>query len=258
MTPNRRNIAYAVLVAFQALCLPARAEIPDTAITQARKALADLDALARVTRATGEMPRLSTPGAANIFARLWDVKGILGNPPYSGNDLPVLIDIGALEAAVGKSYLLFSPDPAKVPDTAANTAEYQDEFVGATVFMLAQTSASIAAGEDFFGRLKPRERTEPRRQGIRQMQAGVVELFAGANVVMAQPALRDENRHKLASAIVAHGSAIALGLTMDDRVAIAASLKATMGRVDPATKDSLRTAIMAISKQQCGELCRLK
>jgi len=59
-----------------------------------------VDALARQTRAQGDLPRWLNPEHAKVLARFWNVETTFGTPPYRSSDVPALIAISGRAAVV--------------------------------------------------------------------------------------------------------------------------------------------------------------
>lgn len=121
---------------------------------EAVSAFQAVDALARETRAAGDLPRWSNPGHAKVLGRFWDIKATLGARPYRSVDVPALLEIGDHASALYKAYVLFTPQAGMVPDTAANTLKYQEEIVRAGAYLLHVQAAGFEAIADFVKRCR--------------------------------------------------------------------------------------------------------
>lgn len=237
---------------------PSAASPPPSARAELDGAYADLDALARRARQAGGLPRWSDPEAARVLARLWNKPTILGAPPYKAVDLPLLLDIGARQNAVYKTYLLFAPQLDTLPDTAANTTRYQDEITRATAAMLQVQAAQVEALGAFWASLPTGERTPVRREGAQRMRAGLVEFLTGVLISLRLPTLRADNRRILVDALAETAGPLGAGLPLSDRTALTAQVAAA-GAALPADERERVTALAStFAGRDCTSLCAIE
>lgn len=249
----------AVLVALSLLGAPsAWASPPATAKAELEAAFADLDALARRTRQAGDLPRWSDPDGARVLGRLWNMRAILGAPPYAASDVPVLLDIFDRQNAVYKTYLLFTATPGALPDTAANTVRYQDEITRAAAALLHVAAAEMDAIEAFWASLPAEGRTPARRAGAQQMRAGMVEFVTGALTALRLPQLKPDNSRILTQALVETTAALARALPRPDRTALGAQAAAAGAALLPETRDRLAPVVTAFARADCTGLCAIE
>ncbi len=178
LSGTRRRLALATAALLLAVPV-ARAGTPPSARAEVKAAFADVDALAQKARAAGDLPRWSDPDGARVLGRIWNVPAILGAPPYAAADVPVLLEITALENTVLKTYALFAPEPGTLADPAANGTRYQDEIVRSGAFLLHAQAAEVEALAAFWASLPPADRTPIRRRGLQQLRTGMVEFLTG-------------------------------------------------------------------------------
>ena len=100
------------------------AHVASTAAARQTKNYALFFALVAKMAPEGRLPRLSDPSARDVLNRFWDVS-LLGQAPYTGDDLKSLSAIANLQSSVIKKYATFKGVPEQQP---ANDARYQDEL----------------------------------------------------------------------------------------------------------------------------------
>ncbi len=232
-----------------------QAAVPESGVSTLKAAFADLDALARTTRAVGDLPRWSNPDHAKVLARVWDASAILGAPPYGSADIEPLMTIGDAEIAVYKTYAFFSPSPTALPDTARNGGVYQNEIARSGAFLVRLFAAELAAVADFFGKLKPEEVNDVRRRGLQTMRLGMTELVSGAALFLRSPGLRPENRAVLVESFAESGQALADGMTPTDRAAMMAQVDTIMPSLTELERARLGVFRLALAGRSCTGLC---
>ena len=193
-----------------------------------------------------------------MLGRLWDLRAILGLPPYAAADVPALIDIFDRQNAVYKTYLLFTAAPGALPDTAANMVRYQDEIVRAAAALLHVVAAEMDAIEAFWASLPAEARTQTRRAGAQQMRAGMVEFITGALTALRVPQTTPDNRRILIQALTETADALARALPQPDRVAVGAQVTAAGAALTPETRDRLAPVVTAFARTDCTGLCAIE
>ena len=236
---------------------PASADIAPAHQAEAASAYQAVDALARRTRAQGALPRWSNPEDAKVLGRFWDVRATLGTPPYRGADIPALLAIGERAGTVYKTYFLFAPQGGAVPDTAANSLEYQDEIARAGAYQLQVQAASFEAVADFARTLPADQMNETRRQGVRMIRLGAVQHVTGLTLMLRSPGLRPENRAVLLDALVETAARLAAATTIADRAAMTAQIDAVVPSLSGAERSKAETLKAAFARQDCAGLCAL-
>ncbi|WNJ88774.1 hypothetical protein [Bosea sp. 685] len=234
------------------------AEVPASGPAQLNAAFSAMDALTRQRRASGTLPRWSDPADAKVLAALWNAPAILGRPPYASNDIPLLLDILGKETQIMKTYALFSADPALQPDTARNAMLFQDEITRSHVFLIKVIAAAMPAVADFITRLKPDEMNDARRQGLRTMRLGLLEIVSSATLALRSPGLTPENQLVLANGLAENAVALAKGTTRGDRLALVATVQSALTALSPAAQAPLKDVVAALSVKSCEGLCGLE
>ncbi|MGQ4275402.1 hypothetical protein [Terrihabitans sp. B22-R8] len=236
----------------------ARAEISSAHQQEAASAFEALDALVRQTREQGDLPRWSNPAHAQVLARLWNVEATLGSPPYLASDMPALFTIAEKAGAVFKTYLLFSPKSDIAPDTAANSAEYQDEITRAAAYMTKVFAVQLEATSDFVATLPPAQMNGSRREGLRRVRLGIMEQVSGFTLMLRSPGLRSENRILLLDALNGSSGPLTKAISLADRAAMMAQIDAALPSLSEAERDKALTLKAAFASQDCTGLCALE
>ena len=256
---NIRTVAVLLAAAAAtAMALNARAEVPANAPGLSKTIFAEIDALARKTRQSGTLPRWSDAAHRAVLARFWDEDALLGHVPHNAADVPLLLDIGEDHKALLTTYLLFTRKAGDLPDMAANGFAFQDELSRTMAFQVAWMGAGVPAIEDFAAGLPAADLTEIRRQGLREMRLGFVELIASAGFFIRSPQLSDENREIVAKALARHAETLARSLLPEDRQAAAANARATLPALRAGGKADMQTFIAAMSQTRCDALCAIQ
>lgn len=243
---------FAIATAFAVSSVQASAELPIHAQTYLNQSIQKLDTIARIRRAEGSLPTLADARDAKILEALWDRKAILGNGPYRSTDVPILLDIFEKENAVFKTYMLYSSDPQKLPQTDQNAAFFQNEVSRSSAFLLTVCSSAVEALADFVAQLKPGEFNDARRQGLQQTRLGIQEFVSSAMIMMRSPALRAENRVIIADALQENAKQLAATMSIMDRQALAA-IASTV--TTPEIAPQLRSFTAAMQSTDCVGLC---
>lgn len=249
----------AVLLAFLFSMSPSlvRADVSPANQKEAESAFRALDALARRTRAQGDLPRWSNPEHAGVLGRFWDVEITLGAPPYRSADIPALLAIGERAAAVYKTYVLFTPQNGSLPDTAANTFKYQNEIARAGAYQLRVQAAGIDAIADLLTTLPADQMNEARRTGLRQLRLGIMEYVTGMTLMLRSPDLRPENRTLVLDALSDTAARWAAAATPTDRVAMATQIDAVLPSLSGPALDKAQALKSAFARQDCAGLCAI-
>jgi len=247
------------LAALGGLCLlgfAARAEVPQNGSAYMDAAFASVETMIKASEGRPTLPRLADPVEGKVLADVWDEPAILGKKPYTGADIPALLNIVQKQSRILQVYTLFSPD-RKPPDTAKNVVEYQDELTRTHVFLLKAVAASLQAINNFGAHLQADEKTEARFQGIRQMRLGLQQILTGASLALRNPALKPENQLLIARSLAQNAADIAAGVAPADRQAMIAALQAAQPVLKPDAKKAVGEFIQTVSAAACDGLCRL-
>lgn len=257
MTTTMRSIArLAAIGGFCLLGLAARAEVPPNGSAYMDAAFAAVETMIKASEGKPRLPRLADPVEGKVLEDVWDVPAILGKKPYTGADIPALLNIVQKQTRILQAYTLFSVD-RKPPDTARNVVEFQDELTRTHVFLLKAVGASLQAINNFGAHLQADEKTDARFKGIRQMRLGLLEIVAGGSLALRNQGLTPANQLLLARGLAENAADIAAGIAPADRQAIIASLQAVQQALKPDAKKAIGEFIQTVSAAPCDGLCRL-
>lgn len=252
----------AQLSAVAGLCLigfAARAEVPANGAAYIEASVAAVESMMRVEPGKTSLPRLSDPVAGKVLEDVWNEGAILGKAPYTGADIPALLNIVQQQTRILQAYTLYSPAPGKTPpDTARNVVEYQDELAHSHAFLLKAVSASLEAINNFGANLSQDEKTDARFQGLRQMRLGLQEIITGVALALRNPALREANQTLIARGLADNAAGIVAGIAPPDRTALVTALQAARPSLKPAAEKAVSAFIATATSAPCNGLCRLE
>lgn len=248
----------AIMLLSSALASGAAADVPASSATHLRMAYVALDGLIRRARPSGTLPRWSEPDSAKVLEQLWDAPAILGRPPYTSKDVPLLLDILQKQIQILKTYALFPAGPGIAPDTVRNATEFQDEITRAQVFLIKTSAVALAAMNDAVGQLGPLGMTDMRRQGLRRTQRGIQEFVTGAVVALRNPALRPANQAVLAESLRDNAAALASAMPRSDRAPLLATIQLALPALGPTARAPMQSVVATLSAAPCDRLCALE
>lgn len=249
----------ALLIAISLGLLPSSgfADVSSSSQNEAAASFQALDALARRTRAQGDLPRWSIPDHAKVLGRFWDVKATLGTPPYKSADVPALLAIADRAGALYKTYVLFAPQAGSLPDTASNTSKYQDEISRAAAYLLRVQTAELEAITDFARTLPTAEMTAPRRAGLQQMRLGINEMITNVIQMVRSPGLSPVNQDILLSTLGDSAEVMAASTPRADRAAVIAQIAAALPGLTGPQQEKALAFKSAFERNECTALCAL-
>ena len=242
---------------FCASAIPANAGVSTANRQEQASAFAALDARARETLQSGHLPRWSDPEDAPLLARLLNQEKTLGTGPYTAADVPLLLEISDTNVLAFKSYLMFTPKPGTVPDTAANTALYQDEVSRLAAYQIAATGALAEAIDDFVAKLPKAEMSQVRLDGLRQMRLGLLQQVNGVTLMVRSPGLKPENRGLLLNALAENAARIASAATPADRTSMVALTDTLLPDLSGDDKSKALAVKQAFAQTTCEGLCKI-
>ena len=234
----------------------ARADMPPDGLAAAKSAVEQFDALAAARR-PGDMPRLSDAEARPVLERVWNTKSILGRQPHPGSELGTLANVMETENSVLKAYVGFGLGDAMTETEAGrNTFRFQDEVARASAFISGTQAALLQSAEDLVAHLAPGALAGPRLAGLRQMQSGSAEVVQANLTMISEPALRDENRLVIASALAGNIDVIAREMPLPKRAELLTAARRALPRAGGAA-EPLSHVVEALSDTKCEGLCRV-
>ena len=257
--PMRKSAAKPVLACLLLLAgHGARAEMPPNGVAANDANIAAFDALARGEQARGTLPRWSNAADQPALAALWNHSASLGRPPYHAADIPPLLDVLNKQLRVFKFYVQFAAASGTAPDPDANAILFQDEIARSGAFMATISAALMTAFGDFWDHLPEQERTEIRKQGLRQARHGQVQLVSGMALILGSPDLRPDNAAILADSLGRNGAALAGALTPSDRAALVAAVQRAGAGLASAAQAQVTDFVAAMSNPACKGLCTVE
>ena len=210
-------------------------------------------------RAGGTPPRLSTPDDAEVLRQAWDRAAILGQPPYTAQDTPVLLNVMNEQTLILRTYVFFTPDPNRPPDPDTNSFTFQDEITPSEVFLIDCFGGSMQALGDFAAHPPADQFTDVRRQGLARFRAGLVTFIQGWSQTVASPGLRGGNRAAMVDSMAAAGPVLAAGLPLEDRAAILQSVTPALPKLTADEQAKLQQGLVTpMSSQVCEGFCAVK
>lgn len=236
---------------------PSFADVSSSNQAEAAASFQAVDALARQTRARGDLPRWSSRQEAAVLKRFWDVPKTLGASPYTSNDVPALLTIADRAGALYKTYLLFSPQAGALPDTTSNTAKYQDEISRAVAYLLRVQSAELEAMTDFVKALPAADMNAARRAGMKQVHLGINEMITNAILMIRSPGLQTANRDILLAALQDSANLMAASTPKADRMALVAQIDTIIPALDDQQRPKALAVKSAFEQSACSPLCAL-
>ncbi|MBN9080311.1 MAG: hypothetical protein BGP04_18760 [Rhizobiales bacterium 62-17] len=235
-----------------------QAEISQANQAESAAAFQAVDALARQTRAAADLPRWSNPDHAKVLGRFWDVKATLGAPPYRPADVPALLPVIDRAGSLFKTYVLFAPQAGMVPDTAANTAKYQDEIARAGAYLLRVQAAGLEAISDFLATLPAAQMNAARRDGLRKIRLGINEMVTGIVLMLRSPGLRSENQAILLDALAEGAATLAASTAPADRTALVAQVNTVLASLSGPERAKALAFKAAFERKECTGLCAME
>jgi hypothetical protein len=233
-----------------------RAEISADSVAQIKAAMAKFDALVRVARTTATLPRYADTAAKGVLDQLWD-SSILARRPHRKADVPALIDLLDVERSVLKTYLLFAIGGAQT-DAARNGYLFQDELSRAADQTLQVFAAISEAMVDFWDGLPIEQKTEVRRDGLRQVRRGAVEFSTGQLLALSSKDLSIDNSIRSSGALVRSAPAINDMLSLSERQALIALANTVNTRgIDKVAAD-IKAYKIALAGTSCNSICTIE
>lgn len=259
MMMRRRMVRLSAAGGLCLLAFAARAEVPANGSAYIDASVAAVESMIKVEQGKARLPRLADPVDGKVLGDVWDEPAILGKGPYTGADIPALLNIIQKQSRIVQIYTLYASDGGKAPpDTARNTGEYQDELARSHAFLLKAVAASLQAINDFGAHLSQDEKTDTRFQGLRQMRLGLQEIITGAAVALRNPALREANQTLIARSFADNAATIVAGIAPPDRTALVTALQAARPVLKPNAEKAVSAFIATATSAPCNGLCRLE
>lgn len=228
-------------------------------VAQANAALRD-----ELTRSPA--PSMSDPAHARLVAAAFDLKVL---DQVEGMDLPSLMNFctDTARTALGfETVGLSAADLASLNSGAPpmriveafnrNAVGFQDEIAASSRFSLACTAVSLPQLAKFSASLKPQDWTPARRDGMAQMQRGLVQTVSGVAAMQLDP-IRPANRLAVLDEALKHVDVITAAMTPESRKSTAAAVQRILESkaLDAGVRVKLGTLLSALSRPDCTGLC---
>ncbi len=152
----------------------------------------------------GLRPDFSKPPAADLVARIIDLKELAAQPPPTAQDLNWLIAWSGVTARTLKSLMNFGitppPTPADAKVMERNMADFEDLEAALFELMIRITARQRVATNLLMKALPPDQLTPMRQDGFNTARIGGEKLIDGA-LTMLMSALKPENERRIGAAL---------------------------------------------------------
>jgi hypothetical protein len=254
---RRAGIAFfAGIIAAAANLSNSYAEVPANSVAEVKAAYAEMDTLAKSALQSGSLPVYSDPAAKPVMDRLWN-PGLAGKSPYSGADIPALMEIFQIQNTVLQSYAFFAK-PGEKPDVERNTALFQNEIARNNEAILALSAAFPEAFEDFWNKLPESEKTDVRRDGIRKVKGGSIEFLTGQMQMLSSSGLAEEPAKRISAAIAKEMPALSKMFSLSERKNLSTLMASTAIPLGGEVKANIDNAAQALGGSDCNSLCQIE
>ncbi len=208
------------------------------------------------------LPLISNEQDASMLENVWNLRPMIGSSPYHASDLPVLLDMIQQQAQITKTYVLFSPDPDKLPDTKSNSKSFQNEITRSSVAMLGLISAALEAAGDFAKTLEqnnqaPDTQIKTQKASLLKLRLGLQQVINGTVLMLHDPDLKPDNQQLLTQALADHSAIIATSVSVQDRQALISVIKGAEPVLNQSSRDNMQRFIEAMNSTGCTGLCAL-
>lgn len=152
----------------------------------------------------GGRPDYSKPPAADLLARIIDLRALAAQPPPTAQDLVWLTAWSGAAARTLKSIIYFGvtfpPGPADAKVMERNMADSEDLETALTELLIRITARQVQATDLLMKELPPEELTPMRQEGFNTARVGAAKLLDGA-LTMLMSALKPENERRISAAL---------------------------------------------------------
>lgn len=187
-----------------ALASPAVAEDGPGLAARAGDAASQLQSYLDGVAKIGRRPDFSKPPAADLLARILDLKKLAAQPPPTAQDLVWLITWSGAAARTLKSIINFGitppPGPADAKALERNMADFEDLEAALTELLIRVTARQALATELYRKALPPEQLTPIRQDGFNTARIGAEKLVDGA-LTMLMSAMKPENERRISAAL---------------------------------------------------------
>jgi hypothetical protein len=214
------------------------------------------------------MPRITDPAVAAVIATLSDSKRFLVQPDFQQEHQWTLLEVCDKANQASKSYAMFDLkshlsagiDPVTTAKAVRglvqrNVHTFQNELKLLGPFAVHCMARGIPLLSEFTSRLKPEQRTDIRKAGLRQYRAGVLKVIDDTLVSVADGSLTESFRTAILKAVAENSVQLASVFPIAERQKIIARLADSRSTMPSFAKKYLATISAAMSDQHCTGLC---
>lgn len=227
-------------------------------LDEADQAYAAFQALVAQTQPRGDMPRLSDAGSSAVLDRLWDRQGILGGPPYTGNDVDALQQVIGLEAKVLTAYIKAGQVGSDAA-SAAGDSSFEAEISASEAFLVTASPALLEAAADAISKsLDLQHLTDDQKQRLKSFGSGldgIVTEVDGAISTISDSGFSAANQKVIADALAQSGARLAVQLTPRQRTRVIKAAAKAIPAADPTAAAGLETLIGSMATTDCSAIC---
>jgi hypothetical protein len=148
------------------------------------------------------------------------------------------------------------PDQAKLEaHFSANILRYRDEFALLIPAVARCQAAHLPALEQFWVQLPADQKTEQRREGLRLMRTGMMQMFQGLFVIGTETHQSDAHRRSAIEAAVDMAPNMVRALPVPRRKELLAQLETAQPKLPVATQPLVQRIQQSLSQTVCEGLC---
>lgn len=260
------------IVLITLLFIPAVGFSKNSALSDAQESYKKLDKIfvdSRVNR-TYKPPRLKNKTVASLFEILTDSNTVLKSNKLTTKDLGQLMDFCDGVNSLHKSYHMnnlvslatldvsFQERQKKAQKHMENNLfNYQDEM-----FRLLSFSVSCAEKQNelllkFWANLDDSERTDIRKNGIKQARLGLFQVFLGASMSLDEEKLRVKNRTLLLQSLSDSAQSYAEVLTLKHRAKVVEVIQNSDFVKSKKNSKYGQHILQMMSNKDCDNFCKL-
>jgi hypothetical protein len=258
-----------------AFAAPAFAAVEEQALQAQQAAAARLIALVNEAgQAEGEqaarLKRLRTDEFVSLVEAVSDERRLIGSEPVPLAESGRMFEVCNRAQGVMNAMVFFESgkggqsnekaemdydDPASIALIQRNVIVFQGELSRLQPFLLRCMAWLLPTIDAFVTGVAPEDLTSGQREGVRQLRAGVVMMYAGAIPTLAAESLGDDYKRAMLAAIVESADVYAAASRLVDRKQINDDLRSQRGKVPAAYVAGIDRLIAAFSTTACTGLC---
>lgn len=215
------------------------------------------------------LPRISEPETAATLAILANASGSLGTPAFPASAETMEADVCGAAFKATVAYMLFGLDKEIKPGMSSadsgqlflaiqqkNFSAFQDEVVPLLVFSTHCQALHIPVVENFIANLPVEQITAIRRNGIKQLRLGIRQMVVGSIQQLADPNLKDINRHAMFFGVVRDLPTFVPILKPEERAQMRQFLEQQIAIAPSEFQEQIKGTIAAFQTDKCEGLCK--